>query len=384
MRLTVGFIPLLDSATLVAAAELGFASREGLELRLVRETSWANIRDRTLFGHFDAAQMLGPMTVASTLGIGSPPSPLVAPCALGLGGNAITVSMELWEQMSAAGARLGRPPAEQGAALRSVVAARSRVECEPLTFGMVYPFSCHNYELRYWLASAGIRPDADVRLVVIPPPFLVDAMRGGEIDGFCVGEPWSSVAVEARVGVIVSATTSIWPWSAEKVLGCRRDWALGRGPELAALIRAVQRAAEWCERPDSHAELAQLLSQPRYVDAPADLLRRALASRLVLKAGEPPAHLDGFFATARHSATFPWTSHALWFYTQMVRWRQIEPAAEQAALARSAYRPDLFRAAVAPLQVATPGSDTKREKFFDGESFDPEELGSYIGRHSRA
>lgn len=383
-RVTLGFIPLLDCAALVAAAELGFAAREGLELRLVRETSWANIRDRTLIGHFDAAHMLGPMTVASTLGIGHLRTPLIAPCALGLGGNAITVSMALWEEMTAAGARLGAAPAVQGAALRAAIAERARRMREPLTFGMVYPFSCHNYELRYWLAAAGIRPDADVRLVVIPPPFLVDAMRAGEIDGFCVGEPWSSVAVDAGAGVIVCATTSIWPWSAEKVLGCRRDWAMSESPTLAALIRSIQRAAEWCDQPQSHAELAQRLSEPRYIGAPAELLRRALCGRLVLKAGEPPQAIENFFATARHAATFPWVSHALWFYSQMVRWGQVEPSDERTAAVRSAYRPDLFRAAVAPLGTETPALDSKCDVFFDGEPFHPDDLPGYIERQRRS
>ena len=215
-KLTVGFIPLLDCAVIVTALEQGFAAAEGLELRLVRETSWANIRDRLIVGHFDVAHMLGPMAVASTLGVGHLRAPLIAPVSLGLGGNAITASTALWEQMMGEGATHGAGPHAQGKALAKVVESRARAGHEPLTFGMVYPFSCHNYELRYWLAAVGIDPDRDVRLVVIPPPFLADAMRTGQIDGFCVGEPWSSVAVQAGVGTIVTTTTAIWPLSPEK------------------------------------------------------------------------------------------------------------------------------------------------------------------------
>src|SRR6266436_4120422 len=225
MKVILGFITLLDCASLVVAAERGFAAEEDLELALVRETSWANIRDRVVIGHFDAAHMLGPMTVASTLGIGHIKVPVIAPFALGLGGNAITVSLQLWEQMEGEGAAAGGPPVDHGVALKRVVTKREKARREPLTFAMVYPFSCHNYELRYWLAAAGIHPDRDVRLVVIPPPFLVDALRAGQIDGFCVGEPWNSVAVDAGVGAIVAPTTAIWPYSPEKVLGCRLEWA---------------------------------------------------------------------------------------------------------------------------------------------------------------
>ncbi|MBL8270522.1 CmpA/NrtA family ABC transporter substrate-binding protein, partial [Steroidobacter sp.] len=191
----VGFIPLMDCAPLAVAVEKGFAAEEGLDLRLVRETSWANIRDRVVVGHFDAAHMLGPMAIASTLGVGHLKVPMAAPLSLGLGGNAITVSLRVWELMMAEGATLSAHPRALGEALRKVVQARERAQKPPFTFAMVYPFSAHNYELRYWLAASGIDPDRDVRLIVIPPPLLVDAMREGQIDGFCVGEPWNSLAV---------------------------------------------------------------------------------------------------------------------------------------------------------------------------------------------
>jgi len=374
MKVILGFIPLLDCASLVVAAERGFAAEEDLELALVRETSWANIRDRVVIGHFDAAHMLGPMTVASTLGIGHVKVPVIAPFALGLGGNAITVSLRLWEQMTSEGASAEGDPGTHAAALKRVVASRERARREPLTFAMVYPFSCHNYELRYWLAAGGIDPDREVRLIVIPPPFLVDALRAGQIDGFCVGEPWNSVAVHAGVGTIVTATTAIWPFSPEKVLGCRLEWAQRHPKQLASLQRALYRASQWCERLEHRAELATLLSQPRYVGAPADLLRQALESRLTLTTHSKPTHLENFYIPAQHNATFPWVSHALWFYAQMLRWKQIEFSAEHLAAVRSTYRPDLYRAALSSLNPDIPIGDSKVERFFDGTTFDPGEF----------
>lgn len=367
MKVILGFIPLLDCASLIVAAVRGFAAEEGLELALVRETSWANIRDRLVVGHFDAAHMLGPMTVASTLGIGHVKVPVIAPFALGLGGNAITVSLRLWEQMTREGAAAGADPSIQAAALQRVVSQHP----EPLTFAMVYPFSCHNYELRYWLAAGGIHPDRDVRLVVIPPPFLVDALRAGQIDGFCVGEPWNSVAVQAGVGAIVAPTTAIWPSSPEKVLGCRLEWAQRHPNQLASLQRALYRASLWCEQPGNHAELARLLAQPRYVGAPAELLHQALGGRLTLTINSPPVEVGDVFTPARHNATFPWVSHALWFYEQMLRWKQIEFAASQVAAVRATYRPDLYRVALASINADIPVADTKAERFFDGGVFEP-------------
>jgi NitT/TauT family transport system ATP-binding protein len=309
--------------------------------------------------------------------------PIVAPFALGLGGNAITVSSSLWQEMSREGAVLGGDPRTQGGALARVVAARAKSAPfragrtvthsgdSVLTFGMVYPFSCHNYELRYWLAAVGIDPDRDVRLVVIPPPFLVDAMRAGQIDGFCVGEPWNSVAVRAGVGTIVTPTTAVWPHSPEKVLGCRESWAHENASQLDALIRALYRASVWCEDPANHADLAHMLAGSRYIDAPAELLHAALANRLCLAPNAAPTSLPDFYVSARQDATFPWVSHAMWFYAQMVRWRQVEPARSHASAVRGTYRPDLYRRALAPLRLDLPAHDLKPERFFDDAVFDP-------------
>lgn len=381
----VGFIPLLDCAPLVAAAEKGFAAAEGLDLTLVRETSWANIRDRVIVGHFDAAHMLGPMAVASTLGIGHLQVPIVAPFSLGLGGNAITVSNALWRQMTAAGAAIGADPARQGVALREVVGRRERTRQPPLTFAMVYPFSCHNFELRYWLAAAGVDPDQDVRLIVLPPPLLVDALREGQVDGFCVGEPWNSLAVTVGVGHIVAPTTAIWRLSPEKVLGCRLDWTQRHPQRVSSLVRALYRAALWCDSPQNHEELVRLLAEPRYVGAPADILMRGLANTLVLSPNDVLREAPDFYVPARHAATFPWRSHALWFYSQMVRWRQIDFSPEHVALVEATYRPDLYRKALAPLRVELPIEDTKTEGkpgggdgFFDGKVFDPRDLSAYL------
>jgi ABC-type nitrate/sulfonate/bicarbonate transport system substrate-binding protein len=378
MKVVVGFIPLLDCASLVVAAERGFAAQEGLDLRLVRETSWANIRDRIIVGHFDAAHMLAPMTIASTLGIGHIKAPFIAPIAMGLGGNAITVSVSLWEQMAREGATSGNFTPAQSSALKRVIGARVRAGHQPLTFGMVYPFSCHNYELRYWLAAAGIDPDRDVRLVVIPPPFLADALREGQIDGFCVGEPWNSVAVDAGVGAIVTPTTALWPLSPEKVLGCRAEWAERYPEQLAGLLRALYRAAAWSGQPENHAEVAKLLAEPRYVGTSAGLLHRALAGRLALQPGAEPVQLADFYVPASDHATFPWVSHVLWLYTQMVRWQQVPFSLEQLAAVRRTYRPDLYRAALTRVDPDIPLTDLKTERFFDGRIFDPEDLSAWL------
>lgn len=368
--LTVGFVPLIDCAPLVVAAEKGFAAAEGLTLTLKRENAWATIRDRVIVGHFQAAQMLGPMPIASRLGIGRLTVDLIAPMALGWGGNAITVAAATWQAMRAQGAAEAAGPAEQGRALRAVIVERARSGAPPLTLAMVHPFSSHHYELRYWLAASGIDPDEDVRLVVVPPAFMVDAMRDGQIDGCCVGEPWNSLTVAAGIGHIVTPTTAIWRRSPEKVLGMRADWALGHPDETQALIRALYRACQWCDETPA-GELARLLARPEFIGESAAEIERGVSGALCLAPGSVPVPVAEFQGFARHFGTVPRVSHALWFYTQMVRWNQLPPAASAAlsaareVTAREAYRPDLYHGAVQSLGVAAPAPDQAGGGFFD-------------------
>ncbi|WP_119677695.1 CmpA/NrtA family ABC transporter substrate-binding protein [Indioceanicola profundi] len=400
-ELRIGFIPLVDCTPLVVAHERGFAAAEGLRLNLVRETSWANIRDRLVLGHFDAAHMLAPMPVSANLRIGSLHTPMSVPLVLNLGGNAITASTALWAEMKAAagGELSGTDPRGMGEALAAVVRARSAAGRPPPTIGMVHPFSAHNYELRYWLAAAGVDPDEDVRLVVVPPPFMADAMAAGQVDAFCVGEPWNSLAVEAGVGRIITTKAALWRQGPEKVLSVRADWAEQAPETLAALLRALVKAAAWAEDAANREELAALLADPRYLGVDAGIIGRALSHRLVLERGGEPVEVADFLLFERSAATFPWQSHALWIYSQMVRWGQTAETAENQDRARRTYRPDIYRRVLGPEGVALPNASMKVEGalkaptpvasstgrmvlgpdgFFDGLEFDPDDVERYI------
>jgi two-component system, oxyanion-binding sensor len=345
-ELTVGFMPLLDCALLVVAHEAGLARQQGLSLRLVRETSWANIRDRVAVGHFDAAHMLGPMVIAQNLGSGLLDTPLMAPVELGTGGNAITVSRPLWKAMRESGAMIGADPVVQARALAQVVARRNASGQSALTLAMVFPFSCHNYQLRDWLQSGGIDPERDVRLVVLPPPLLVDALRSGQVDGFCVGEPWNSLAVEAGIGVIPVVCSDLWPRPPEKVLGLRARLAEENPETVAALVRCIHAASLWAADPGNHQDLAQLLSQPRYVGAPARLLQAALAGEICVDAQEPPIYRPEFVCFGPDDIV-PQERHAQLLLAHMQRAGQLPVAAHAAGGIPSGFRPDLFQRALA-------------------------------------
>jgi ABC-type nitrate/sulfonate/bicarbonate transport system substrate-binding protein len=348
-ELRLGFIPLDDCAALAVAEAKGFFRAEHLDVTLVREASWATLRDKVAIGELDGAHMLAPMVLAASLGVGGDPVRLIAPLALNLNGSAITVSKALAEALrrldpDGMAARTARP-------LARLIEARRELGSAPLTFAVVFPYSMHNYELRYWLAEAGIDPDADVRLVVVPPPRMADQLRSGLIDGFCVGAPWSAMAVADGAGETLAYAADIWHDRPDKVLGVGEAWAEANPDTLQALIRALIRAADWADRPDNRAELAEILARDAYVGASADLIARSLEET------EMVFH--------RRDAGFPWVSHAAWFLSQMRRWGQIDGSVDVQAVAERVYRPDLFRIAAAAGGKAAPAEDWKAEQGFD-------------------
>ena len=367
-RIAAGFMPLTDSLLLVVARERGFAAAEGVELLLTRESSWANIRDRVAVGQFDVAHMLAPMPLAATLGLTPIAGPLIAPMSLGLGGNAVTVSPALWERMRASGAPDNLAPGPVGRALAAVIEGTE----QRLRFAVVHPHSGHNYELRYWLAASGIDPARAVEIVVLPPPLMPDAIRTGGVDGYCVGEPWNSVAVATGAGRIATVKAAIWPKSPEKVLGTTEGWAERNAQALTALLRALHQASKWCADAANHTDAAALLARPDYLGLPAELIGRALSGRLVA-GGNDPADVPEFFVPNAHHATYPRPTHGLWFYSQMVRWGDVQHNDRNAELARRTFRPDLYREA-----LGTPEPAPAAVEFFDGRTFNPDDLNGYI------
>lgn len=372
--ITAGFMPLFDSLLLVLAREKGFARAEGIDLHLVRESSWANIRDRAALGHFDVVQMLAPMPIAANLGLTPLAVKMVVPVVLGLGNNGITVSADLWERMAAEGAGSDLDARSTGEALSRVVRAGGR----KLRFGVVHQTSSHNYELRYWLAASGIRPDRDIEVVVVPPQYLPDALAAGGIDGYCVGEPWNSYGVAEKGARLVTVKHNIWKASPDKVMAMRQDWAHANPGVLAGLVRAIVKAGVWAGEPAHYGEIAAIMAQPQYLAAPADVVIRALTGAFELGGGVS-ATAPGHFVPSAGDANFPWKSHALWYYSQMVRWGEAQASRANADAAASCFRPDLYRHAVEPLGIAVPEADHKPDSgFFDGVEFRPEALDAYM------
>lgn len=401
-ELTVGFLPLVDACLPILAREHGFAEAEGLSLRLVKDMSWATVLDRLLYGHTDAAHLVAPLAIAVTLGRGRPAQPLSVPFVLGLNGNAITMRADLARRVAQPGA-LG-DPAVVGAALKAVVEAE-RAEGRRLRFGVVHRFSSHNYMLRYWLAGCGIRPDIDVEIATIAPPFCADALESGEVDAICVGEPWNSVAVERGVGGIVLATAQIWRRGVEKVLAFREPVMEERRADAEALVRALRKAGEHFVDPANHELNAAILARSEYLDGNAGLIRRAIADELLLARGGDVLKYPDFMFQHREAANFPWVSQAEWLYSQMVRWDGAGFDADEASRVARVFRPDVYRSALLGTKDPLPGASSKVEgslagptsvsmqqgiitlennTFFDGKVFDPSHLAAYVAAQEKA
>ena len=341
MRLRIGFVPLVDAASVIVAARRGHAEAEGLTLELSRERSWASVRDKLSIGYLDAAHVLSPMVVASRLGLGNFRSALMAPTMLSLDGNEVTLGAELAALCAARTGYTPLGPVEWGRAVAGVVRDGTARGAPPLTFAAVFPFSSHTYLLRDWLAESDIDPDRDVNVTVLPPPMLADALAEGSIDGFCAGPPWGRLAEERGAGRVAFRAVRLRSGVPEKALALRESDPLRDPDTVPRLVRSIRSAAAWVADPANADDLLALLAEPSSVGVPAGTIRSAVDRSGMRLAGDDVLRPD--------------PSHAAWIAGRMARWGQARGAAGESgkegddALARRAaagFRADLFDAAV--------------------------------------
>jgi ABC-type nitrate/sulfonate/bicarbonate transport system substrate-binding protein len=346
--LRLGFVPLTDCAPLVMAQELGLFKKYGLRVALSRELGWATIRDKVIHGELDAAHAVAGMPVAATLGLNSVACDCLTALVLNLNGNAITLSADLWNR----GVR-------DGAILRAEI-ARAHGE-KTFTLGVVHSFSSHNYLLRNWLIAAGIQPDRDVRIVVVPPAQMVTNLKAGHLDGFCVGEPWNSLAVRAGEGCVVAVSAELDPLHPEKVLMVRREFAERREPEHLALIAALLEACAYCDASENHDAIISVLARPEFVNVPPDVLRCGLSGTFSFTRRESRSISD-FCIFHRHDANEPSADKAGWVLRNL-RTSGLckESGLLNAALGRRIFRPDIFSAAQQLQTSSKPDHENKNE-----------------------
>jgi len=259
----VGFIALNDSAPIIVAHEHGFFRRYGLTVRLSREVGWATIRDKLMYRELDAAHSLGPMVISTHLGLGSAGCACLSPFILNANGNCITLSAKLWER----GVRDAKTLAAE------IVRARHE---ETFVFGVVFTHSSHHILLRDWLLSGGIRPERDVQIVVVPPPQLFRNLSAGTLDGYCVGDPWNSLAVREGAGWCPAVSADLAPVHPEKVFIVRKAFCDARRDDVVAMTAALREAAALCDRPEFRPDLAKLMARREYLNVPLAVTRAGL------------------------------------------------------------------------------------------------------------
>jgi ABC-type nitrate/sulfonate/bicarbonate transport system substrate-binding protein len=383
--LSIGYVPLLDAAPLIVAREMGFAHEEGLDLALHAAPSWSSVRDMLNYGSVDAAHMLSPLPIASALGLGAGTVPLCAVSVISVNGTVIGVSRALATKLRDQGHDFAFNDA--AAAGKALIAAQDA----PLRIGVPFPFSMHAELLIYWLFALGLPAPQNVDIRTIPPSSMADALGAGEIDAFCVGEPWGSLVVERGLGQLLIPSCAIWSFSPEKVLAMRTGWAEDNAALCGKLIRALVKSGKWLAQPSSHTVAAEVLSRARYLNLSDEVLDRGLTGQLIISPQGEQRTVANFVEFHRGAATFPWRSQAQWIGLQLARRTGLDRA-KAMNTASSVFRPDIYRTALDGSGMDVPGASARVEgaltvptpvasafgrltlmpdQFFDRRVFDP-------------
>ncbi|MAY26712.1 MAG: nitrate ABC transporter substrate-binding protein [Polycyclovorans sp.] len=366
-EIKLGFIKLTDMVPLAIAYEKGYFEDEGLYVTLEAQANWKVLLDRVISGELDGAHMLSGQPLGATIGFGTK-ADIITAFVMDLNGNAITVANSVWDEMKPhVPMKDGKPVHPIKAdALKPVIAAK-KAKGEPFNMGMVFPVSTHNYEIRYWLAAAGIHPGfyapqrgdvlgqllADVLLSVTPPPQMPATLEAGTILGYSVGEPWNQQAVFRGIGVPVVTDLNIRNNVSEKVLGVSQEWADKHPKTHIAMVKALIRAGHWldAENNANRKEAAKIISSSTYVGADYEVIANSMTGVFEYEKGDvrPAPDFNVFF---RYHATYPYTSDAVWYLTQMRRWGQIaeaKPDSWYIETAKKVFRADIYQQAAEEL-----------------------------------
>lgn len=413
-ELKFGFIKLTDCAPIVIAKEMGYFEDEGLQVEVIAQPNWKQLLDNVINAELDGAHMLSGQPIAATIGFGTK-AHIITAYTLDLNGNGITVSNDIWKQMQENDPALDTDtPAHpiSAAALKPIV-EEAKDEGKLLPMGMVFPVSTHNYEIRYWLAAAGIHPGmytstdikgftgGDIELSTTPPPQMPATLESGKNVAYCVGEPWNQQAVAKGIGVPVTTNYDIWKNNPEKVFGVTKKWADENPNTHIAVVKALIRAGKWLDETDdagnlvNREEACRILSQKNYVGADYDVLKASMTGYFYFQKSDKRAMPD-FNVFFKYQATYPWYSDGIWFLTQMRRWGQItEPKSADwyHETAKEVYKPEIYLAAAKHLLEEgyieetdvpwdTDGYKPATDEFIDGITYDGMDPIGYLNAHT--
>ena len=378
-KAVLGYIALMDASALVIAKEKGLFAKHGMpDVDVQKQASWGATRDNVVLGSekngIDGAHILTPMPYLISAGKvtqNSVPTPMYILARLNLDAQAISVANEYKDLKVTADA----------SPLKAAFAAKKAANKE-VKVAMTFPGGTHDLWIRYWLAAGGIDPDKDVSTIVVPPPQMVANMKVGNMDAFCVGEPWNEQLVNQNIGFTACTTGEIWSKHPEKAFGLRAEW-VDKNPKAAlALLMAVMEAQQWCDKPENKQEMSEIVGKRQWFNVPvADIVGRAKGD-INYGNGRVEKGTKQFMKFWQDHASYPFKSHDTWFVTEDIRWGKFEPTTDIKGLVDKVNREDLWREAAKALAV--PASDIPtstsrgKETFFDGKVFDPAETTAYL------
>jgi nitrate/nitrite transport system substrate-binding protein len=358
----IGFIPLTDCAPIAVASAMGFDKKYGIKITPSKEASWAGVRDKLINGELHAAHVLYGMMYGAQLGIGGPQKDMNVLLSLNHNGQAITLSNQLNEK-----------GVKDGPTLKRMLANENR----DYTFAQTFPTGTHAMWLYYWLAAYGIDPFKDVKTIVVPPPQMVANMRVGNMDGFCVGEPWNARAISDKIGFTVTTTQDIWTDHPEKVLGTTAAFTAKYPNTTRAMMMAVLEASRYIDATANRAAVAKLISSKSYVNAPEDVILGRFLGHYdngIGKKWEDPNYMK-FFNDGK--TPFPYISDGMWFMTQHKRWGLLKTDPDYLAVAKKVNRTDLYREAAGAMGISVPKDDMRSSKLVDGVMWDGKDPKAY-------
>ena len=348
----IGFIPLTDCASVVMAAELGFDRKYGVRIVPTRETSWAGVRDKLVSGELDMAHVLYGLVYGVHLGVGGPKKDMAVLMTINNNGQGLTLSKEL---------------ADKGAVDVASLARLMKREPRGYTFAQTFPTGTHAMWLYYWLASAGIDPFVDAKVITVPPPQMVATMRAGSMDGFSVGEPWNHRAVIDGIGITAATSQDVWPDHPEKVLGATGDFVDRHPNTTRAVVMAVLEASRWIDaNVQNKLRMAEIIAGKSYVNTGVDAISERILGRYQNGLGrtwDDPNCMTFFNDGA---VNFPYLSDGMWFMTQYRRWGLLREHPDYLGIATRIHRIALYREAAAALGISVPLEPMRSSRLIDG------------------
>ena len=348
----IGFIPLTDCASVVMASVLGFDKKYGIKIIPTKEASWAGVRDKLVNGDLHMAHVLYGLVYGVHLGIGGPKMDRAVLMGLNNNGQAITLSKALASKGAVDGPSLAK------------LMAREKRE---YTFAGTFPTGTHAMWMHYWLAAAGINPLSSAKLITVPPPQMVANMRVGNMDGFCVGEPWNHRALMDGIGMTANTTQDIWQDHPEKVLGCTGEFVKQYPNTARAVMMAVLEAGRWIDAGlQNKLKMAETIAAKSYVNTGVDAINQRILGRYqngMGKTWDDPNHMK-FFNDGK--VNFPYLSDGMWFLTQHKRWGLLKAHPDYLGVAKQINQIELYKQAASGLGISVPKDPMRTSKLIDG------------------